>query len=232
MLLSCSHQGWTPYGQDDRLGSRQPARMSNCQNVCIHVTCGSRGAMDQNMFFVDRLNRISQSTATAVMLCTTIVLSAISATAQDTQLQSTQAAAIPFRMADECAPLFKNSVGRVIDASFSAHDYSEKNLGKVGISIFPGQDLGKNSPESLGTALVNSLRKRGVDAECFIHYEYGAKGTGIDFKIRGLSWGKDKPLQISEALNADTINAVAAEVQIGNLLLDNNNSSSLSLDTK
>lgn len=126
---------------------------------------------------------------------------------------------IPFRETDFCAPLYVNDVGRTINASFSAHDYSEKNLGKVGISIFPGQDLGPNSPERLGTALVNSLRKRGVEAECFVHYDYGPKGTGVDFKIRGLSWGKDKPLQISEALNTETMNAVAAETKTGIMLL-------------
>lgn len=126
---------------------------------------------------------------------------------------------IPFRETEFCAPLYVNDVGRTIDASFSAHDFSVKNPGKVGISIFPGQDLGANSPENLGTALVNSLRKRGVQAECFVHYDYGPKGTGIDFKIRGLSWGKDKPLQISKALNTETMNAVAAETKTGNMLL-------------
>lgn len=141
------------------------------------------------------------------------------ALADDTSARPDLFPPIDLREEPSCGPLYVNKVGRVINAGFSAFDYSERNPGKVGISIFPGQDLGPNSPEDLGTALVNSLRNRGVHAECFVHYDYGPKGTGVDFKIRGLSWGKDKPLQISQALNKETMDAVAAEVKTGIMLL-------------
>jgi len=126
------------------------------------------------------------------------------------------------RETPQCAPLFKNNVGRELDASFSAHDYSKKNIGAVGISIFAGQDLGQNSPELLGTALVNSLLKRGVQAECFVHHKTMPNGTGVDFKIAGLSWGKNKSLQVSEALNAEMMDKVAAEAKTAGMLLSSN----------
>lgn len=43
----------------------------------------------------------------------------------------------------QCAPLHKTKWGEDYSASTSAHRYSERNIGSVGISIYPGSDLKK-----------------------------------------------------------------------------------------
>lgn len=121
-----------------------------------------------------------------------------------------------------CAPLLPAQNGFIMNASASAHKYSKNNIGAVGISIFAGQDLGEHSPEFLGTVLVNSLRRRGVEAECFVHHKEMPNGTGINFHITGLSWGKDHSLSISESLNIETIEGVAAEAKTAGIILASN----------
>lgn len=152
-----------------------------------------------------------------------LVTSPMSAHAEDAAVYP--AAAVPaydLRETPYCAPLRENAVGREMDASYSAYKFSQENVGKVGISIFPGQDLGDKSPEFLGTLLVNSFRKRGVEAECFVHHETGPKGTGLDFKINGHSWGVDRALNLSEVLDVDTIEKVVAEAKTAKMLLSSN----------
>ncbi|WP_438729245.1 hypothetical protein ACR9YC_02135 [Parasphingorhabdus sp. DH2-15] len=123
---------------------------------------------------------------------------------------------------ERCSPLFRTSTGRQVDASFSAHDYSKKNIGAVGISIFPGRTLTMDAAHTLGNKLVDALKHNGVEARCFVHYDNGPKGTGINFKIAGLSWSKDGPLNILEATNVETLRGVIAEAKTARALLSSN----------
>jgi hypothetical protein len=91
---------------------------------------------------------------------------------------------------NQCAPLEKTSYGMELGASYSAHAYSEKNVGSVGISIFPGADLEASgfTADQLGTKLVSVLRGAGINAECFVNNShFDASGTALGFKVGGLS---------------------------------------------
>lgn len=118
-----------------------------------------------------------------------------------------------------CGELLTTSTGRQINASTSAHSYAREHTGNVGISIFAGQDLGEYSPEFLGTALVNSFRNRGVEAECFVHHEPMPNGTGIRFHIAGLTYPESESYSISEAYSVDTIESLADEAKTAGMLL-------------
>ena len=152
---------------------------------------------------------------------------ATTATAQEAQKFNIAAETyvIPPRDTAFCGELARNAGDRELGASVSASLFSKANIGKVGVSIYPAQDLGDKSPEFLGTVLINSLRKRGVDAECFVHHSLGEKGTGVDFIIEGRPWREDRALNLSEALDADLIDTVAAQAKTTAMLKDRDNRS-------
>lgn len=122
--------------------------------------------------------------------------------------------------AEQCSPLFRTSSGRQVNASYSAHRYSQENVGAVGISIFPGQDLPMGSAHTIGLKLAQAFRQNGVQAACFVHFENGPKGSGFNFKVAGLSWKKDGPMTIVEATNVETLRGVAAEARTARALLN------------
>ena len=121
-----------------------------------------------------------------------------------------------------CNPLHQTSTGREVNASYSAYRYSKDNIGHVGISIFPGQDLGAYKPTQVGVYLVEQLKSKGVEAACFIHNETGPKGTSIDFMVKGIHWNQKKSMNISEAMNDDTIFDVSYEAKIIKARYDSN----------
>lgn len=122
------------------------------------------------------------------------------------------------RTTEYCAPLVRTSTGREVDASYSAHSYAQDHVGYVGISIFAGRDLGDNSPEYLGALLVNELRSRGVQAECFVHHERVPNGTGVRFHVAGLNMSDDS-LGITASFDEDMLDGVAAEARTARGLL-------------
>ena len=148
------------------------------------------------------------------MACGAMTMGAVALVVPGTATGQAQAAAT-----ERCSPLFRTSTGRRVDASFSAHDYSKKNIGAVGISIFPGQDLPMNSAHSIGMKLVSAFEQNGIQAACFVHYETGPKGSGFNFKITGLSWNEDGPMDIAEATSIETLRGVAAEARTARALL-------------
>ena len=158
---------------------------------------------------VERLLARFGGAVAAVGLATSPVLAQADSEVRDT---------LELRSEAFCGDLYRTSTGRQVDASFTAHNYSQQNIGKIGVSIFAGQDLGEHSPEFLGTALVNSLRRRGVEAECFVHHEEMPNGTGVNFHIAGLTYSEES-LSISEALNAEVMDALAAEAKTAGMLL-------------
>lgn len=91
----------------------------------------------------------------------------------------------------QCAPLAKTSYGRELNASTSAHKYSQENIGNVGISIYPGADLATNgfsSANMLGDVIISALKGKNVEAECFVNNTFfDTSGTALSFKINGLS---------------------------------------------
>lgn len=119
-----------------------------------------------------------------------------------------------------CAPLYRNAADRQANALLSAHIYSQENVGAVGISIFPGQDLPANLAHSVGMKLVTAFEQNGIQAACFVHTEIGSSGSGFNFKITGLAWSEDGPMSISEATNIETLRGVAAEARTARALLN------------
>ncbi len=119
----------------------------------------------------------------------------------------------------QCSPLAQTSTGREVDASYSAHKYSQENVGAVGISIFGGRDLGSFSPHDLGTKLVKILEMNGVKAECFVHHRDVTNGTAVNFNVDGLAWKEDGFLNISESISKDTLRGVIAEAKTAKSLL-------------
>lgn len=119
----------------------------------------------------------------------------------------------------QCGPLYQTSTGREVDASYSAHRYSQQHVGAVGISIFPGADLGSYSGHDLGTKIVSALKINGVDAECFVHNNTHSNGTSVNFHITGLAWKEDGALNISQSLARDTLRGVIAEAKTARELL-------------
>jgi len=114
----------------------------------------------------------------------------------------------------QCAPLEVNKAGRTLDAGLSAYRYSKNDAGAVGISIFPGSNIGSEVAHEFGTKLRTAFQRNGVDAECFVHNEIGPNGTGINFDIDGLSWSEDGPLNIREAKDINTLKGVATEARL------------------
>ncbi|WP_416877415.1 hypothetical protein [Litorimonas sp.] len=147
-----------------------------------------------------------------------LVLSPMTATAQQPTAQPAS-----WSQTTECAPLRQNSVGRIMNAGSSAWDYSDQNPGKIGIAVFPGQDLGDNTPEEVGTWLVRTLATAGVEAECFVQTSYGKNGTGIDFLVNGSSWmdieQRDVRFNLEEIRDADRLRSMVAEAKTGKVLL-------------
>ncbi|MCU7805667.1 MAG: hypothetical protein KZQ96_20975 [Candidatus Thiodiazotropha sp. (ex Lucinoma borealis)] len=119
----------------------------------------------------------------------------------------------------QCAPLEQAASGHVFDASTSAYIYSQENIGAVGISIFPGVDLGRFTGHDLGTKLVKIMEMNGVEAECFVHNEPGPNGTAVNFKIAGLSWKEDGSLNASQSFDKETLRGVIAEAKTAKELL-------------
>lgn len=119
-----------------------------------------------------------------------------------------------------CSPLYRNAGDRQANALLSAHIYSQENIGAVGISIFPGQDLPESLAHSVGRQLVTAFEQNGIQAACFVHNEIGSSGSGFNFKITGLAWNEDRPLSISEATNIETLRGVAAEARTARALLN------------
>ena len=122
------------------------------------------------------------------------------------------------RTTEYCAPLVQTSTGRELNAGTTAHAYSQQNVGNVGISIFAGRDLGEHSPEYLGALLVNEMRDRGVQAECFVHSERVPNGTGVRFHVVGLSTSEDS-LGITASFDEDMLDGVAAEAKTAGMIL-------------
>jgi len=153
----------------------------------------------------------SKTRLTAACLLVAITASLLPiATARPAQAQA----------ADErCSPLFQTSTSRQVNASYSAHRYSQENVGAVGISIFPGRTLSQDAAHALGTQLVQALHQNEVEARCFVHFENGEKGSGFDFIITGLSWNDERPLSIVEATDVATLHAVIAEAKTAGTLL-------------
>lgn len=120
---------------------------------------------------------------------------------------------------ERCSPLYRNAVDRQASAGLSAHIYSRENVGAVGISIYPGRTLSQDSAHALGVKIVTALEQNGVGARCFVHYENGTKGSGFDYKITGLSWSDDGPLNIVEATSPETLRGVIAEAKTARALL-------------
>lgn len=122
------------------------------------------------------------------------------------------------RTVEHCAPLSRTSTGRVLNAGTTAHEYSQQNVGSVGISIFAGRDLGEHSPEYLGALLVNEIRARGVQAECFVHHERMPNGTGVRYHVAGLSTS-DESLGITASFDEEVLDGVAAEAKTAGMIL-------------
>ena len=122
------------------------------------------------------------------------------------------------RTTEYCAPLVRTSTGRELNAGTTAHAFSQEHVGSVGISIYAGRDLGDNSPEFLGALLVNELRSRGVQAECFVHHERVPNGTGVRFHVAGLSMSEES-IGITASFDENMLNGVAAEARTAGMLL-------------
>lgn len=122
------------------------------------------------------------------------------------------------RTTEYCAPLAQTSTGRELNAGTSAHAYSQQNVGNVGVSIFAGRDLGEHSPEYLGALLVNEMRDRGVQAECFVHNERVPNGTGVRFHVAGLSMSEES-IGITASFDEDMLDSVAAEAKTAGMIL-------------
>lgn len=153
----------------------------------------------------------SKSGLTAACLAVAITASFLPiATAGTAQAQASD---------ERCSPLFQTSIGRQVNASYSAHRYSQENIGAVGISIFPGRTLSQDAAHALGAQLVQVLHQNAVEARCFVHFENGEKGSGFDFVITGLSWNDERPLSIVEATDVATLRAVIAEAKTARTLL-------------
>ncbi len=129
-----------------------------------------------------------------------------------------------------CAPLMIDASGFEAEAGASAHSYSKNNLGSVGISIYPGTDLGDQSPHKLGTALQSVMDKYGISASCFVQDDVTAAGTSVQFHIAGLSWKKDGYLTVSQSLSQDTLAGVIAEARTAKALLAENGVNDLALN--
>lgn len=124
--------------------------------------------------------------------------------------------------AERCSPLYRNIAERQAGAGLSAHIYSQEHVGAVGISIYPGRTLSRDSAHSLGVQLVNAFRQNDVEASCFVHFQNGSGGSGFDFVISGLSWNEEGPLNITEATNVETLRSVIAEAKTARTLLSSN----------
>lgn len=119
----------------------------------------------------------------------------------------------------QCAPMEQAASGHVFDAGTSAHIYSQRNVGAVGISIFPGADLGNQSPHKLGNILRSTMQKYGVESECYVHNNPGPNGTSVQFHIDGLAWKEDGSLNVSQSLDKNTLRGVIAEAKTAKELL-------------
>lgn len=120
---------------------------------------------------------------------------------------------------EQCSPLYQTSTGREVDASYSAHNYSQENKGAVGIAIFAGPDLGNASPHLLGTKLVQVMRQNGLESKCFVHHTPNKNGTSVTFKIDGLSIGPDSGYGIAKALEKETLRNVVLNARTAQKLL-------------
>ena len=141
--------------------------------------------------------------ATTLALATLLTFS--SAASNTAQAEDAQAQPVVLQHASSCAPLEETNWGQTINASTSAHMYSQENIGSIGISIFPGADLQTNgfTADELGTTLVRALEDVGIDAQCFVnnsHFENS--GTAMGFKVAGLSItiDGDNSFNLSEVL--------------------------------
>lgn len=158
---------------------------------------------------LQKLQKLGICTAFAVSVAMPLAANSNDAAAQKVRLPAVET----------CSPLFQTSTGREVNAGLSAHVYSQENIGAVGISIFPGQDLGSYSPHEIGVMLVKVMAQNGVEAQCFVHNEYGPNGTAVNFKIDGLSWKPDGSLNVSQSLDRETLIGVIAEAKTAGMLL-------------
>lgn len=161
------------------------------------------------------LDRKSVLGASLTAAATASLAAAPSYAQQQPQLQQASASA----QFEQCAPLYRNQSGQTANARLSAHIYSQENIGAVGISIFPGQDLTMDGAHSAGTALASAFKRNGIEARCFVHSERGPNGSGFGYKIAGQSWNTDGPLNIVEASDVETLRGVAAEARTARALL-------------
>lgn len=126
------------------------------------------------------------------------------------------------REAPYCSALKFNDHGLSLNDTTSAFRYSEENIGAVGISIAPGNDLNGYTPEQLGTHFVNLFADLGVEAECFIRKTDAPNGTAIGFNVNGLVI-KQSPdhrfFNLEQALNPENIKELEAEAKMGKRLL-------------
>lgn len=114
----------------------------------------------------------------------------------------------------QCSPLYVTRDGQVLPASSSAHAYSKYNKGAVGIYIEPGDDLGGDTPDSYAAKLVELFVNNGIESECFVSTKSRPGGTGINFKIDGLSYNSKREYNIAEAYNIELLKGVAVEARM------------------
>ena len=114
---------------------------------------------------------------------------------------------------EQCEPLYHHPSGDTYTASTSAHIYSKRHVGAVGISIFQGADLSRESSHTLGTKLVGVMKRSGLEAECFVHDKSVKGGTSVNFHIAGLAFDEDNGLNVREAVDRENLKAVVAEAR-------------------
>lgn len=116
-----------------------------------------------------------------------------------------------------CAPLVVEN-GRERSADYSAHNFSTKKKGNVGISIYAGSEFdgAQYTPDQIGRYLVNKVEAGNLlDAECFISPKKSPNGTSIAFTVNGIDVPKDENgLNLTKALDEQTIAMVRGEANL------------------
>ena len=151
------------------------------------------------MFFVDRLNRISQSTAKAVMLCTTIILSANSANAQDNEkgdqtARSTQSV--------NASPIPSNGQPAILPDGYVSPQAYPPAIARDHVEVTANPDMVNNSSSDLfsstsATIISRQMTLAEIKAEgpefykdkIILHYDSKIKRVGANvlaLRNRGL----------------------------------------------
>lgn len=162
------------------------------------------------------IKTLSLATAVFLSLALSATLIASPAAVNDAQAQQQNVAAA----SSVCSPLMRTSTGREITAAYSAAQFSKQRLGDIGISIYPGKDLGKHSPDYLGSMLVTYFKNKGVNASCFIDNNPNSNGTAVNFHVDGMAVNGDRPYGIAAALDKTKLDVVVAEAKTARLILN------------